>query len=674
MTTPTVSRRLLAALLLIGLALRLWYWLQVRDTYLFTTPYLDCRDYDQWARALIAGDWGQGQPYWIGPLYPHLLALSYAVFGAGSPAMMLGQWALTLLNIVLVYQLGRRWAGESTGLVAAAIFAGYGPPVFYAGFRLMTTLVTTLVLLISLQADNAARSPTRRSWLLLGLLVGLAATARGNVLALLPILPPVLLAGRHLGARRVWRLTALLWLGAALAVLPVTARNAVIGGDLVLLTSNAGLNLLIGQQDQYGGRFGTLSETTEFEFDPTGESVLETELGHDLSASEVSDELTRQALARVAREPGAMVAHYGRKAYRFWSGYELPQIFSWNFWRGRHLALQLHPVPFVLLSALGLAGAAALPSLARRLWLAIVGGWFLGLLPFFPTARYRQPLAPLLAITTAAWLMAMFAAWRGGDRRRSLILGTAGLALVVALWPTWSAFDPADETWHSHLARAFRATEAGDRRAMLAACADAEETHPGRAETLYRQGGYLTRLGDLPSALAAYAEAVRRLPDSAFVLYQHARTLAALGRHEEALAGYAAAAAADPNWSFPWHGRALSLKELGQLEAAAAALTEAIARDPGRARYRSNLASLLGEMGRLDEAATILEELTRAFPDYLPGWFNLAMVQARGGDNTAARRTLEKVAALPRLTSEEREQIDRLRRHLDAGNGSAVDQ
>ena len=671
MTTSTVSRRLLAALLVIGLALRLWYWLQIRDTDLFTVPYLDCHDYDQWARALVSGDWGLGQPYWMGPLYPHLLALSYAVFGVGSAALLLGQWLLTLLNIVLVYRLGRRWAGESAGLVAAALFAGYGPPVFYAGFRLMATLVTTLVLLIAMQADHAARRPTRHTWLRLGLLVGVAATARGNVLALLPILPVALLVGRDLGgcdpgARPVWRLTAWLWLGAGLAILPVTARNVIIGGDLVLLTSNAGVNLLIGQQDQYGGRFGPLSETPQFEFDPTGETLLEADLGRGLSAGEVSRELTLRAVARAARKPGAMVAHYGRKAYRFWSGYELPQIFSWNFWRERQPVLRLFPVPFVLLSALGLVGAAVLPRLARRIWLAMTGGWFLGLLPFFPTARYRQPVVPLLAITAAAWLLAVLAAWRDGNRRRVVVLGTAGLALVVALWPTWSALDPVDETWHSHLARASRAADAGDRQAMLAACADAEQTRPSLAETPYRQGGYLTKLDDLPGALTAYAEALRRLPDNAFVLYQHARTLALLGRHEEALAGYAAAAAADPEWSFPWHGQAMSLKALGRFEAAADALTEAIARDPGRARYRSNLASLVAEMGRLDEAAVILEELTRAFPEYLPGWFNLALVQSRGGHNAAARRTLERAAALPRLSVDQREQIALLRRRLDA--------
>ena len=665
MNTPVAAdiarrnRLLLGGLLALSLAVRVWTWLAMRDTLLFNVPYLDSHNYDVWARALVAGDWGRGQPYWMGPLYPHLLALSYAVFGVGSAAMMLGQWLLTLLNIVLVHRLARRWTGETGALIAAALYAGYGPPVFYAGLRLMATLVTTLAMLIALQADRAATRPTARAWLGLGLLVGLAATARGNILALLPLL--LLLIPR--GRRR--RLGGLLWLGAALAILPVTVRNLTVGGDAVLLTSNAGVNLLIGQQDWYGGIFGPIEPTPQFEFDPSGEVLLEADLGREMSPSDVSRELTRRAILKVWREPGAMVGHYARKAYRFWSGYELPQIVSWNVWRHKLTPLALFPVPFVLLVALGLTGAVVLGRPARRVWLVLVGGWFLGLLPFFPTARYRQPVAPLLAITAAAWLLAVIAARRDRRPRRLAGLLTAAALLTAALWPSWSALDPVDELLNSHLANASRAADIGDRTGVLSACVAAEAVRPGLGETSFRRGGYLEKMGDHEGALAAYEEAARRLPDNSFVLYRRARALATLDRHHEALVGYAVASDADPDWAFPWHGRALSLRALGRDDEAVVALQRAIELDPGRARYRSNLASMLAELGRLDEAAEILEKLTDDFPGYAPGWFNLALVRARLGDDEAARRALGRAAALPRLSASEQAQVAQLERHLE---------
>ena len=669
---PAAERRALAILLVAGAALRLWFWLAIRDTHLATVPYLDAHDYDQWARALLAGDWGRGEPYWMGPLYPHLLAGVYAVFGAGNTAPLALQLGLSLLNILLVWKLARRWTGPGAALLAAALYAGYGPPVFYAGLRLMVTVVTTLTLLIALQATRALAAPSWRRWLGLGLLVGVAATARGNSLMFLPAFTLTLPWRAAAGRRTALTAAAALWLGAGLAILPVTLRNITVGGDLVLLTSNGGVNLLIGQQSQYGGIFGPLSRQPQFEFDPTGETLLEAEEGAELRPGEVSRELARRALARMAEDPADMAAHYARKAYRLVSAYELPQIHDWNYWQPRLPALMPYPVTALLLLALGLPGAAALRGVARRVWLAMLGGWFAGLLPFFPTARYRLPVMPLLAVSAAACLVALVAARRRGDRRRVLVLGGATVALAVALWPGWTALDRTAVAWHGHLGRASRAADAGDRAAMIAACAEADALRPGSAETAYRQGGFHEKMNDLDGALLAYAEARRRLPGDRFVLYRHARTLAALGRHHDALTGYAATTAADSAWSFPWHGRALSLRALGRMEEAEAAMRRAVALEPGRARYRSNLASLVAETGRLAEARDLLRELTADFPGYVPGWFNLALTEARLGDRAAARRAIDRAAALPGLTPTQRRQVEDLARRLsgDVEGGS----
>lgn len=661
---PLAQRLLLGLVLLVSLALRIWYAAAILDDPLTTAPYLDAAEYDQWARDLMAGDWGVGEPYWMGPLYPHLLALSYLLFGPGSLAILFGQWALTLVNLVLVHRVASTWVGPRAALLAAALYAGYGPPVFYAGVKLMETVVTTLVLVIAWQAQRAADRPGRGAWLWLGVLVGLCGLARGNALVLLVFLPLLLWPRSGAGRAARWRLTGWLWLGASLMILPVTARNLVVGGDLVLLTSNSGVNLMIGQQAHYQGRFGPLSESPQYEFDPSGQTQLEHDLGQELRPSEVSRALTRQALERLVSEPGTMAAHYARKIYRFWSGDELPQIYSWNFWRARVAALCAYPVPAVVLLAGGLLGGVLLEPRARRTWLVLVGSWFISLVPFFPTARYRLPIMGLLAIATAAAAVTMVRCWRDGRRRRAGLLLLGGVALVVALWPNWARLDPRDEFWHSHLNRAARAATLGDLNAVDQAVADAEDLRPGLAETAYRHGGFLERAGDLERALAAYLRAARRAPDHPFTLYRVGRTLAELGRHQEALVWYDRAVAADPDWSFPWHGRGLSLQALGELSAAADAWREAVDRDPGRPRYRSNLASVLALDGRHDQALAILQQLVNDFPSYVPGWFNLALTEARRGDTQAARQALDRAAALPGLTDDQRASLEALGREL----------
>ncbi len=662
----------LGLLIVLGLAVRVATYLFMRHTHLFTVPFLDSSDYDLWARRLVSGDWGKGEPYWMGPLYPHLLALVYRVFGVGGSAMMILQWGLSLGNVALVYAVGRRWADTRTGLLAAALYSAYGPPVFYAGLRLMVTVVTTLVLLIAWQAWRAWEQPQLRRWLVLGLLVGLTATARGNVLVLTLTLP-WLLRGRGLGGRSVLCRVAMLVLGVALAVLPVTVRNLVVGGDLVLLTSNGGVNLLIGQQDQYGGIFGPITRTPSFEFDPTGAIRLEAEEGHDLAPSQVSHELTRRAVTRFTSEPKAMVRHYARKVVRFWSGYELPQIVSWNFWRTRLMPLRWLFLPFAVLSAGGLLGMAWLRPPARGVWLAVVGGYFLSLLPFFPTTRYRLPIVPLLAISTAAFALALGTLPRHGSRRRVVVWSLAAVGMLVALWPSWTAFPRNEEFWYCELNRASRAADAGDRVGIFSACAAAEVLEPGLAETAYRQGGYLEKAGDSEAALASYDEAMRRLPNDRFIQYRRARCLAALHRTSAAEAGFMRAAALDTTWAAPYHGLALVRREAGDLAGAVEAMAEAVAREPGRARYRSNLASLYAECGRFAAAARVLARLTEDFPDYVPGWYNLARLRWQQGRFDEARTLLRHALTLPAITDDEQRQIAELSAALSAGT-TAPDQ
>lgn len=663
---PHRRRQALLAVLLVGAVLRVWFALDVLPTQLATVPYLDAREYDQWARDLMAGDWGEGEPYWMGPLYPHLLALSYAVFGAGSLAMVVLQLGLSLLNVWLVDRLARPWLGPRWSLLATVLYAGYGPPVFYAGLKLMVTVVTALVLLIVLQARHAVDRPTPRRWLALGLLLGFCALARGNVLGLLPLLPLLLWRHPRVDTPAAWRLVGWLWLGAALLIAPVAVRNQVVGHDQVLLTSNGGVNLLIGQQTRYGGRFGPLAERPRYLFDPSGRRQLEAELERELRPSQVSRELARRAWQRVLDEPGAMVGHYGRKIAQFWNGYEVPQIYSWNFWRQRVAALRWFPVDAAWLIALGLVGAVFLPPPARRLWLLVALGWFLSLVLFFPTSRYRQPVMGLAAVGTAAWLQAVVVRWRLRPQRSAALILAAGLAMLLLLWPAWVRLAPGDEFWHSELNRAARAALVGDTETIGEAVAAAEAIKPGLAETAYRHGGYLEIAGHTEPALPVYLEAARRDPEHPFVLYRVGRTLTRLERHQEALLWYDRAVAADPTWAFPYHGRALSLRAVGRLDEAAAAWRQAVELEPGQTRYRSNLASALASAGNPDEAATILRELVRDFPSYVPGWFNLALIEAGLGRDTAARQALERAAALPGVTPSQRSSIEALRHELDS--------
>ena len=678
--TPRRQLLLLLALLLAGAALRLMFFLEFRTTDLSLVPLLDAETYHEWAVKLASGDPGWHETYWMGPLYPHWLALVFVIFGLDMHAAEALQLVLTLLNVWLVHRVALRLmetsdraaAAPVVALVAATLYTFYGAPVFYAGFLLMTVLTTTMFLLVAWQAVRAAARPTSWQWLLLGVVTGLAGLARGNVLLLMFTLPVLLWQRRRTeraDIRRYLRPALLFVAGLLGMVLPVTVRNVIVAQDLVLLTSNAGINLLIGQQASGGGIFKPVIGAPQTEHDPSMEMSLEWELGRDVKGSEVSRILTRRAWETFRDDFAAMPAHYARKIWRFWSGYELPQIAAYDYWHSRFTALRLMPLPYLVLSVLGLAGFAFLPPRARWVLGLLVGTYFLSLLPFFPTSRYRQPIAPLLAISAATWLVAMVGprlGWPVAPGRRSLLrhLALTG-ALVLLLWPSWTALPESEVLWQVRMHEASRAARLGKIRSALTRSREAEEVRPGLAETHFRLGTYLQEAGALEEAESAFRVALSRSPRNRMLIYRLGRNLETQGRLDEALETFAAASRVSADWAYPWLRTGLVMQRQGRTAEALTAMERAYTCSPGNRRIRANLGALNAENGRMDEARRVLGELTRDYPVYVYGWFNLALVELRAGNPAAAHAALDRAAALRNLTRDQREQVVRLQTMVD---------
>ncbi|RKZ12893.1 hypothetical protein DRQ50_11260, partial [bacterium] len=106
--TPRRQQLLLLILLVAGAGLRLMFYLEFSDTDLSRVPLLDAETYHKWAVKLAAGDPGWHETYWMGPLYPHWLALVFLLFGVSMHAAEALQLVLTLLNLWLVHRVALR--------------------------------------------------------------------------------------------------------------------------------------------------------------------------------------------------------------------------------------------------------------------------------------------------------------------------------------------------------------------------------------------------------------------------------------------------------------------------------------------------------------------------------------------------------------------------------------
>jgi hypothetical protein len=144
------------------------------------------------------------------------------------------------LTVVLLGFLGRRFGGPALGLLVAGLAAVY-PMLFGADATLMSeSLYLSLVVGTLLLALRARDRPTPARFALVGLGIGLASTARGEGLLLVPLLAlPMALAVRDRPVLRRVALLGITVLVVALVLAPWVIRNYVVVDTFVPLSMNS---------------------------------------------------------------------------------------------------------------------------------------------------------------------------------------------------------------------------------------------------------------------------------------------------------------------------------------------------------------------------------------------------------------------------------------------------
>ncbi|MDX1632341.1 MAG: glycosyltransferase family 39 protein, partial [Thermoanaerobaculia bacterium] len=176
----------------VGLLIRLLYFTEHLSSPFFGVAILDEAFYDAVARALLAWEEVTAiDPGFRPLLYPAFLAVAYGIGGTWDVVTavglqhLLGIGAGLLVAWIAVRLSGSRRAGFGAGL----LYLLAGPPLYFEGERLITTLFTFLmvgVLAALVRAEKRPENPGR--WILAGLVAALAAMARPNALVVLPVL------------------------------------------------------------------------------------------------------------------------------------------------------------------------------------------------------------------------------------------------------------------------------------------------------------------------------------------------------------------------------------------------------------------------------------------------------------------------------------------------------
>ena len=524
-----------AGLGLFALVLRIIYLFQIEHAPLAHALLGDAAAYDEWARKIAAGDWiGQGV-FYQAPLYPYLLAVVYLFTGPGVLTVRLVQALSSSVACMLLAGAGTRWFNRRTGFAAGLLLAVYPPAIFFDGLVQKASLDLLLMCALLLVMSRAR---PQHPWhgLLVGIGTALLALNRENALLLAPVLMLWLAHGvRGFGWRRVLRCEAVFLLGLAVVLLPVAVRNAVVGGEFHLTTSQFGPNFYIGNNPEANGsyqalRFARGSPATE-QSDAT--ELAEAAVGHKLAPAGVSAYWRDRALQFIREQPRAWLALMGRKAMLLLNGVELTDTEDMYTWTEQSALLSaLTPCwHFGFAVPLALAGVVLTWPRRGRLWplYLIVLVYALSVVVFYVFARYRYPLVPVVLLFAAA---ALTAPWL--DLVRSRRYGFMGLAALLAAGTGLLAnrdlvsVEQMRATTHLnfgwHLTEQHEFGAAGEEFALGMAC----EPHYARhiqAGIYYNLALSLTRQSQVESALKLLDAAVRLDPEDANInsFRQHVR-------------------------------------------------------------------------------------------------------------------------------------------------------
>lgn len=615
---PRAGRRELlwiCGIVLVALVVRVIYVLQMRASPLFEAPQMDARYHVDWALAFARGEDFQPGPFFRAPLYPWFLGLCFELFGPSLLVPRLVQSLFGAATVLMVYLIGAHVFGARAAKLAAAAAAVSWLLVFYDGELLLEALATPLNLL-ALWLFLVARDSGRGGhFAAAGLALGLAAITRPNVLAVALVVALAWLWTERRAWRPAARALALAMATASLPILPLTLYNGLVGKDWVLISSQAGVNLWIGNNPQSDGVTAIVPGTRADWWGGYRDAIgaAEAAEGRPLRPSEVSSHYTRRATAFWRDQPSAALRLFLRKLRLFWADWEIGNNEEPRFLARTYAPISRWlPYSFALVGALACIGACA--ARTRRAWplLAFVAAYALGVVVFFVCSRYRAPLVPLFLLLAARgveWSLEAARARRYGTLAAAAALASASLAVS---WMPPRGLATSDANGHLVV---------------------------GNAE--YAAGRVARALEHFRAALALDASnwIARR---------QLALALRSSGDPDGARREYEAVLAAHPGDTAALDELAdlcLARGELADAEELARRLAEQAPFD-GRADYA--FGRIRYAQRRLSEAASHFEAALARDPDSFEAAYALGMVRLDSGDPAGAAGALEHALASPR--------------------------
>ena len=689
MKKPESKYLIATAIFVVAFLIRLVYFLQIKANFPgWDTPTIDPLFHDLWARQIASGDLLGTGPFFRAPFYAYFLGLIYAVFHHSLAAAKIIQHLIGSLSCALVFLFADRYFNRRIAVISGIVAAFYWVFIYFEDELLLDSLLILFSLILIWLLLRAAESRRSLTFFLAGLILGLAAITRPNYLAFWPVILIWLMLAFGRRYKMILSRFTILTLGGLIMILPVTLRNIIVGHDLVLISSQGGINFYIGNNSHADGatavmpEFGATWQYADCEYLARTETGR---LGQPIKPSEVSSFFYKRALRFIEEKPLSWIGLVFRKLTYFWNSYEISNNQNLYFFRRYASVSKITPPLFFLVSPLSLIGLVGLFRRKKELHIIayFILAYMLTVIAFFVTSRFRLPVLPFLIILASAAAVEIFERVRSRDYRRLAVI-VAALVILFVLTNV-DFFGISHQSFamsHFSLGNVYlrkempeKALEEYQKAIDMAPCVPSAHLNRGiiyfgrhdfakareefdleiekckRSAQAHNNLSVLDRLqGNSQSALREARTAIAQAPQYMEAYVNEILAFRNLGENDSAYATAVRLTELLPEYTPGHYFKGLILKERGKIDSAEAEFRSILKQNPPNIVEKYDLSTIYAEQtrygyrpermtgladfeignilvtrGQIDSALAYFQKTTEILPDYADGWLNLAL-------------------------------------------------
>ena len=418
-------------------------WQYIRHSPYAHIPILDARGY--WQLAVDVAHFGKPLTSTgiSAPLYPLFLIVCVYLFGPNIYAVYVIQLSLTLITVLLMYQLWQQVFSSLHAFIGGLLSLFYLPFVYYIT-KLLPDILAILVLTSFLVIYTHQRLLNKPGGLiLLGVVGALAILARSQfIVVVLPLIALLLFYKKPDPITKIYRWRIPIVLACLiLTLLPIGLYNYHYTGGFYVTAPNGGLTFYMGNNPRATGTYSSvpgISDDVNLQLKEMV-AVASSHFGRPVTIWEADRYFWRQGLSYIKNNPVDWLKVELKKIILLISPKETFTIYDIYLERSLYLPfLYLFCINWGILLPLSIIGIADICWSKKQLIRDVIPLFVTGvvltgmLLIFLVLDRYRLLLLPVVAGFAAHGIIALFRLWRAKHFPVALAVSAVLLVAISA--------------------------------------------------------------------------------------------------------------------------------------------------------------------------------------------------------------------------------------------------